>query len=302
LIFYGNHPMKKSWQLFREAFLLFKANDPLRMAGATAFFTAFALPPILIILIQIFGLVLNRSQLSHQLFSSLAFTLGKPSEATIRETLHGFQRLNKNEYITVAGFLFLLFVATTLFKVIKDSLNQLWNIRLHETNWSDSLLPRLKSLVIILFTGALFLSELTSQGVLALVRPYAEVVWPEMTSILFFTLRQAISLLVVTAWFTVLFKYLPDGSYPWRTTIAGALVTGVLFTAGKLLLGWLLAFSNIKNIYGASGSFVLVLLFLFYVSMILYYGAAFTSAWAAYQRSPVSPGKHASLYQLKEVE
>ena len=99
------------------------------MAGATAFFTSFSLPFILIILIQLFGLVLNPGKLSDHLFRSLSYILGHPGVRQIRDTLQGFQRLATNTYIAIGGFIFLLFVVTTLFKVIKDSINQLWEIQ-----------------------------------------------------------------------------------------------------------------------------------------------------------------------------
>src|ERR1700738_2483188 len=143
--------MTKIWQLPAEALVVFRKNDPLRMAGATAFFTTFALPPILIILIQLFGLFLDPGKLSQHIFNSLALSLGNASVRQIRGTLQGFQRLARNGYITIGGFLFLVFVATTLFKVIKDSLNQLWNIRLNgEEKWIERLLPRIRSMIMIL--------------------------------------------------------------------------------------------------------------------------------------------------------
>src|SRR5687768_4822212 len=117
------------FRLLGRAFTGFRQNDPLRMAAATAFFATFALPAILIILIQIFGWVVNPEKLSDHLFAHLAPMLGKESVSQLRETLQGFRKLAHNPYITIAGFLFLIFVATTLFKIIKDSLNQLWNIR-----------------------------------------------------------------------------------------------------------------------------------------------------------------------------
>jgi len=101
----------------------FKSNDPLRLAGATAFFTTFALPPILIILVQIIGLVLSKENLRDKFFLQLAGIVGKQSAAQVKITFSGFTALAGNWVITAGGFIFLMFVATTLFKVIKDSLN-----------------------------------------------------------------------------------------------------------------------------------------------------------------------------------
>ena len=274
--------------------LLLGKNDPLRMAGATAFFTSFSLPFILIILIQLFGLVLNRGELSRHLFKSLSHILGGPGEQQIRDTLRGFQRLVTNRYIAAGGFIFLLFVVTTLFKVIKDSINQLWEVQTKAGKWADSLLPRLRSVLLILFAGILFLVDLAGEGLLALFRHSIIELGPTVASAIFLVLQQLISFVIITGWIVSLFLYLPDGRYSFRVTLKGSLLTGALFTVGKLVLGWLLISSNIQRIYGTSGSFVIVLLFVFYIALILYYGAAFTAALGEYHKETVQPAAHAT--------
>ncbi len=121
--------IKNLGKILKDSFLELKKNDPLRLAGATAFFTTFALPPILIILIQLFGLILKMENLGDKFFERFAEILGKESTAQIKATFIGFKSLAKNSYITIGGSIFLIFVATTLFKVIKDSLNQIWKVR-----------------------------------------------------------------------------------------------------------------------------------------------------------------------------
>ena len=279
-----------------------KHNDPLRMAAATAFFATFALAPILIILIQILGLILDPQSISDHLFGHLAEIVGNESVAQIRQTLDGFKKLANNWYITIGGFIFLIFVATTLFTVIRNSLNQLWGIRPHNKRaFNVRLVNRLRSFAVIMVSGILFLAVLFGEGFLALMNEYINEQWPGSATVLFDILNQIISILIVTIWFAVIFKYLSDATLEWNTTIAGALFTGLLFTAGKLILGWILALSNIQTIYGASGSFVLLLLFVFYSSFILYYGAMFTRVWAEYNRSPIEPKRNAYKYVLSEV-
>jgi len=97
------------------------------------------------------------------------------------------------------------------------------------------------------------------------------------------------------------FRYLGNGHPVRNVAIAGGIFTGILFTLGKLILGLLLGYSNINNIYGASGSFVLVLLFVFYASFILYFGATFTKAWGEFMQKPISPGKKAYKYEVREI-
>ena len=273
------------------------------MAAATAFFATFALAPILIILIQIFGLLLNPESMSDHLFVHLSEIIGAESVTQIRQTLQGFRKLASNWYITAAGFVFLIFVSTTLFAVIRDSLNQLWSIRTYTKGALNTrLLNRLKAVAVIMLAGVLFLGVTLGEAVLAILKEYFNELWPGSETFLFAILNQCISIVIVTAWFAVIFKYLSDANLKWNTTIAGALFTGILFTGGKLLLGWVLALSNIQTIYGASGSFVLLLLFVFYCSFILYNGAMFTRIWAEYQKADIEPRKNAYKYVLSEVK
>src|SRR4030095_10695620 len=114
-------------------------------------------------------------------------------------------------------------------------------------------------------------------------------------------LSHLVSIVIVTAWFGFLFHYLPDGQPKWRVTLMGAFVTSLLFTMGKLVLRWLLFQSNISILYGAAGSIVLLLLFVFYSSLILYYGAAFTKVWSEFIGEKIQPVRHAIHYQVAEV-
>src|ERR1700761_9774025 len=250
------------------------------MAGATAFFTSFSLPFIIIILVQLFGLVLNRKELSQQLFHSLAAILGNPGEQQIREISRGFRRLATNGYVAAGGFVFLLFVVTTLFKVIKDSIHQLWQVEQTEGRWLAGLLPRLQSVGLILLIGILFLLDAAVEGLLAVVSYDVGGGDRHTVSTIFMVLQQVISFVIVSGWLLSVFRYLPDARFSLRVTWKGALLTSLLYAVGKMLLKWLLVSSNIQTIYGAAGAFVVVLLFVFYIAFILYYGVAFTAVLA----------------------
>jgi membrane protein len=289
-------------RLLRDAFSGLKNNDPLRMAAATAFFATFSLAPILIILIQLLGLLFGPESISDHMVDHLAEIIGEASAEQIKQTLQGFKHLARNWYITMGGFLFLTFVSTTLFAVIRDSLNQLWSIKTYASPaFRTTLLQRLKAVAVIMISGILFVGVLFGEAIVSLLREYISEIWPGSTTILFGLLNQAISVVIVTIWFAVIFKYISDAHLAWNPTLVGALFTGILFTGGKLLLGWMLALSNIQTIYGASGSFVLLLLFVFYCSFILYYGAMFTRVWAEYQHSSIEPRNNAYKYIVSEI-
>ncbi len=295
--------LKHIAQQFGKAFRLLVKNDPMRLAGATAFFTTFALPPILLILIQLLGLLFNRRNISRQLFGRLSEIVGKDSVHELVGTLRAFRGLAVNWPIAIFGFLFLVFVATTLFKVIQSSFNQLWMIR-RTGNHSVGMAigTRIKSFAIILFTGLLFLASLFAESLQLVFGKYVTELMPGVGLIFNNVLSILISLLTVWAWFTVLFRYIPDGRPSWKVALSGALLTGILFNIGKYVLRWLLPGSNIGVVYGTSASIVLLLLFVFYSSLILYYGAAFTKVWSVHINQPIVPVDNAINYVYADDE
>jgi len=282
--------MLKMFTILRRAFALLKRNDPLRLAGATAFFTTFALPAILIILIQVFGLIFSPRMMSRHILEHLSDVLGPNTVNDLHATLRNVRHLATTWYIAAAGFLFLVFVSTTLFTVIKDSLNQLWDIRVSGKHDLAFLLKhRARSFAIILATGILFLIVFLAEGLQDMLSEYFNEVWGHDFVILQNIINQIVSLTVVCIWFTVIFRFLPDGHFSWRVVFTGGLFTGLLFTLGKLILSVLLSYSSMKTIYGASTYMVLLLLFVFYSAFIFYYGACFTRVWAEVVRKSGRP-------------
>lgn len=303
----SNIRQEKRWKVFvysfRDAFNVLQANDPLRMAGATAFFTTFALPAILVIIIQTLRLIFEPRIISRQLFGELREVIGPEATHEVVETLQAFRGIAQNWLIAGVGFVFLLFVATTLLKVMTSSVNQLWSLRpVVRGNFKQIMVSRLKGVALILCTGVLFVIGIVGDSAQAFIGEYLTRYWPNVGVYYNSVLQYLLSLLTATLWFALVFYLLPDGRVRWKIIFTGAFVTAVLFTIGKIVLRWLLTYSNINSIYGASASTVLLLLFVFYVSLIFYYGATFANVWANASGKPIQPRKYAIKYQLQDVE
>ncbi len=284
------------------AFKLFRKNDPLRLAGATAFFANFAIPPILLILIRLFGFFVDRKILVRRLFERLANILDDSSISQIRETMRNIRGADYNWLATILSFVFFIFVATTLFSVIKNSMDQIWNIGLNEMSGVIfNLKLRGRSMVIILLAGILFFVGLLTDSIQALIGIYINNASPTYGKVFLSILNQLIFVIIVTVWFTVLFRFLTNGRPSWKAAIRGGLLTGFLFTLGKYILRIMLPLSNIGNIYGASGSIILVMLFVFYSSFIFYFGACFVKVLSDTIYKPIKPIKGAFLYEIKEI-
>ena len=287
----------------RDSLVLFRKNDPLRMAGATAFFTTFALPPIVFILAQLFGLFIGRGKMGRGLIENISNILGKEGAEQVSQVIRSIRGFSDSWYVIVLGFLFLVFVATTLFSVIKNSLDQIWQINVKERPGLLFMLSmRAKSFAVILLAGILFFADLLLQSFEVIAGNFVDEIWHWGSIYIKSVMKQITSVIIVTAWFILLFRFLADGRPSWKASIAGGLLTGILFIAGRLLLKFLLVKSNISILYGTSGSFVLVLLFVFYSSFILYYGACFISVYSEKKQWPITLNRKAYNYKIEEME
>lgn len=286
------------FKTIKSSFAELMQNDPLRLAGATAFFATFALPAVLFIMLQITRLVLSRKESNEELFIRLNKYVGTQSATHLINVLKRFEKVAENWVAIVAGFLFLVFVATTLFKVIKNSLNDIWNIKVvAEKSVGLTFTMRLRELVVILSAGILLLLTLFIEGIQAV----ASEEFLQSSTLVRLVLNNSISfviaVVIATIWFGLIFCFLPDGRYPVRIGFIGAFVTSILFNAGKLLLKSLLLQSNLNTIFGNAASVVLLLLFIFYSALIFYLGAAYTKVLADHSGIKIKPLSHAELYR-----
>lgn len=283
----SNHRIRSLMTVLKQALRLFLKHDPLRMAGATAFFTIFALPPILIIIFQTFSLIVDPTILREELFNKLSGAVGKEAMTQVVSIIRAFRSITtKTIPVTILGFLFLLFVATTLFKVIRSSLNELWSIEKRHERMLNTLGSRLRSVGIILLAGLLFSLNIAFEALAVVAKNYFAIRFPNLSAYLFDLIGFVVPIMIVALWFLVVFKYLSDARPSWRITWAGSIFTSILFLIGKLILHLLLNYNNVNTIYGTSTSIVLILLYVFYISMILYFGASFTKMWSIYKRKP----------------
>lgn len=291
--------------IFKDAYERFKSNKPLRMASSTAYFTIFALPPILIILINLLGVFLNERIVSGELFGELKESFGEAGTAQLETIFNNLQQREGNWLFTVGGIILLFFISTTLFIIVQGYIDELWDIKPKKSSKKEELTLRLKqriiSLGIIIFSGLLVLSSLVSDTLLYVLGRYLAKTIPRYDFDIIHIISHFISIVVETTWFAVLFKYLPSMRIAWKAILAGAVVTGIMFESGKVIMGKLLVNSGVSSIYGAAGSFVILLLFIFYSSMILFYGASFTKTFAQHTGKYMVPRSHAIQYEIKEL-
>ncbi|MGI4742995.1 MAG: YihY/virulence factor BrkB family protein [Janthinobacterium lividum] len=293
----------EQYLLLRRAARELGANDPLRLGAATAFFTSFALPPIVIILVQLLGSVYSARGARLLLLTKLSQLIGTTAAGLVAQTVHNVANAGRNRLITWLGFAFLIFVATTLFTVIQHSLNQLWHVRPRRqvSQVSVALHERLRSGGVLLATAALTVLAFSADAVLAL---FADAIAGFDATFAYYAvlvLNDLVSIAILAVWCGYVFRTLSAAKVPWRAVRRGAILTALLIEAGEWVLGHLLVGRDLGPIYGPAASSVLVLLFVFYSAMIFYFGAAFTQVYAHHVGLDIRPKKSAVRYRLVNV-
>lgn len=295
--------MLLDWSLHRESFQTLKNNEPLILAAATSFFATFSLSPIIVIVVNVLGLYFKNEQIRTQLIGKLEGMFGPETSRYIEGIVKNVSQTKLDWTLAIFGFIFLLFVATTMLKVVKQAIHKIWLIkRKHVSRLRYNFAERSIAIGILLGTGVIVAISAFADTSLVLLNKYLNDQLPTVQFLLVRGLNFLLSLTIGTAWFTILFKVLPDARLHWRIALAGGFVTALLFSVGKFILGKLLLYDTIANIFGPSASFVLILLFIFYSSLILYYGAAFTYVYAARRKLPIHAGKYSEAYRLNAIQ
>lgn len=284
----------------RKAFSLLNQAEPLILSSSTAFFATFSISPILIILVNLFSLYFKSETVANKLFKEVESTVGAETTKEIKTIVTNFMQLEGKGIISIASLIFFVFVGTTLLKVIKQNIHKLWKIRKEKINVKYQLRERATLLGIILLSGVLFLLSTFIDYFLAASLNQLKSLGT-YGGIIIQLLNILLSVLVITTWFTILFKLLPEAKVDWKVSFNGGLLTAILFNIGKFLLSKVLVHARIENIFGASASFALLLLFIFYCSFIIYFGAAFTHTYGDHVNRHINTKRFANEYEEKPV-
>ena len=285
----------------KEAFSLLKTtlfewlDDQAPMLGAAlAYYTVFSLAPLLIITIAIAGLVFGAEAAQGQIFDQLRGLLGDASGKAMEEIVQSASAEPKTGVVaTVIGIVTLLFGASGVFGQLQASLNIIWGVQPKPGRGVLGIIrDRILSFGFILVVGFLLLVSLLLTAAIAFVGKQFEAMIPG-TEALIQLLNAILSLAVITLLFAMMFKILPDANIAWRDVLIGAFITALLFTIGKFALGFYLGRSGVASSYGAAGSLIVLLIWVYYSSQIVFFGAEFAQVYANRFGSHVTPSSNA---------
>ena len=271
---------REMWRLFKAAALGWWNDRAMSLSAAVAFFTVFSLAPMLLTAIAVAGLAFGREAAQGAVVAELGGMIGQDAGQTIETMIASASRVESGVWGTIIGILTFLVLVTGAVIELQDDLNIIWKVPPRPSyGFTDFIRIRVLSFALVLGIGFLLLVSLVVDAGLSALGSYLEARFSGATVILW-VLNNAFALAVATGLFAMIFKVLPNVPLTWRDVATGALYTALLFTAGKSLIGLYLGQSDLASSYGAAASVMTIMLWVYYSSMILLFGAEFTKAYA----------------------
>lgn len=281
----------------------FMDDKVLKLSASLAYYTVFSLAPLLIVLLFVCGQIFGREAIEGSVYGQIEGFVGAQSALQLQEIVKNASISDKSNVAAIIGIITLLIGATTVFAEIQDSINSIWGLK---TKPGKSLVQFIKTRIASFgVIGSLGFLLLVSLGVTALVEALSKQLknqFPDVTVVVFYIINILITFIVTTSLFAVIFKVLPDAKIKLRDVLAGAIATTLLFMLGKFGISFYISKSEVGTTYGAAGSLVVLLVWIYYSSVILYFGAEFTKAYAVKFGAPIHPNKYTVTTRMVEVE
>ena len=276
-------------QLFWKAIQSWFADGASRHGAAIAYYTLFALAPVLIVVIAIAGAFFGDEAVRGQIVSQIAALIGHDGAEAVQAILQRASEPREGISASILGTLALIFATTGAFLEMQAALNKIWHVKTEPGPWFDVkafLSRRLKSLGVVVSIGFLLMVSLTISAAVSAITTWLgnrAGAWPFVIS----AVTQVIGIAVATALFAVLYRVLPDVQLQWRHVIVGAVTTALLFSIGQRLIGLYLGRTAIASPFGAAGTIAIILVWVYYSTQIVLLGAAFTYQYSIYNfRAP----------------
>ncbi|MFT4094838.1 MAG: YihY/virulence factor BrkB family protein [Niabella sp.] len=298
--------MKKAWTICKQSVEEIFEMRIFKLSAALAYYTIFSIPGLLIVILWI-GDVLSGhdSSVKNSLYNQIGSLVGNGAEEQIRQTIQNASTFPDKGFSTVVGLMTLIFGATSVFAEIQDSINMIWRLKTKPKKgkgWLKLIADRLLSFSMVVSLGFLLLVSLLINGLMDIFVDQITKSIPETQVAIAYISNLAITFLIISFLFGLIFKVLPDAKIKWRAVRAGAFVTAILFMLGKFLISYYLGHNKMTSAYGAAGSVIIILLWVYYSSVILYYGAVFTRVFAIHNDMNIFPNQYAVWVEQVEVE
>jgi len=296
--------LRKAWGLLKASFNAFLDDKALKMSASLAYYTVFSIAPLLLMLITIASFIYgNDKSVQETVFREINGLVGSEAAFQVQDILKKASQSKDSTFAVIAGIVTLFIGATGVFLEIQDSINQIWRVKPKpKKNWKKMLTNRFISFSMIISLGFLLIVSLVINGLVLALSTKLNQYFPDITIFFVNIINLIITFTVISALFGIIFKFLPDVIIAWKDVRAGAIFTAMLFMLGKFLIGLYIEKVGPGSAYGAAGSLIVILVWIYYTSALLYFGAEFTQVYADCYGSKIRPAEYAVYVVLTEQE
>ena len=295
--------LRHAVRLLRTTFGQWLEDKAPQLGAALAYYTVFSLAPMMLVLLAIFGLIYGNSELARQeILHQLYSFLDRSSAKAVEEIAASTGKPAASLVATLIGIAVAFFGASGVFGQLQDALNTIWGVKPKpERSFASFLRARFLSFAMVAGVCFLLLVSLTVSALITALGGYLKHLLPG-GSVLVWTIHLALDISIVSLLFAMIFKFLPDARLSWRDVRLGAVLTAALFLIGKYLLGFYLGSGSAGSAYGAAGSLITMLIWIYYASEIVLFGAEFTQVYAQERGRSIRPANYAVRVKHKEIE
>jgi membrane protein len=291
------------WDVVSETGKEFHNHQILKLSAALAYYAIFSFPPLLIVLITSLGIFFGKNAVQGEVFDELKNFIGPQAAIQIQDVIKNISLSGKTKLATVIGSVLFIIGATSVFTEIQESLNVIWRVKPKPRKGILKLLKnRLLSFSVILMIGFLVMFSIFVQAMVLVFSNKLGILFPKLSIHVLHFFNFLILLSLLTFLFSLIFKILPDAKIHWKDVTVGAFFTTVLFLIGKYLITYYLSYTAWSSAYGAAGSVIILLLWVYYSSIILFTGAEFTQVYARRFGNKIVPKDYATSIKVIEIE
>ncbi len=295
--------IKNIYTYLKQVFTEFAEDNILKYSASLAYYTVFSLAPVLIVIISICGVLFGKEAIQGHIYGQIKGLVGNDAAVQIQETIKNIHLTGHNIFATIISIIVLLIGATGIFGEVQDSLNKIWGLKIKtKKTWWKLIINRLLSFSLILCIGFVMMVSLLLNALVSAFGTFLARYFSEFSVILVQLTDNVLTFIVTTFLFSLMFKVLPDAKIKWKDVLIGGLITSVFFTLGKLTIGYYLGSSNIASVYGAAGSIMIIMVWVYYSSIILYLGAEFTKVYAKLHGGKIYPNEYAIWIKTEETQ
>ncbi len=285
--------MKKSIELLKRSVSNFLDDNAMKFSAALSYYTIFALPPLLILIISASGFFFEQKEVADFFYQQLTDFIGPNTTEEVKSAMNNVKLNRSGALPTIIGIAVLLFSASGVFAEIQSSINYIWGLAAKPNkNIVRFVKNRLLSFAMIGSVGFVLLVSLMINSFVEILYDFLTDFFKEETIYLISLLNNVVVFIITTLLFMLIFKTLPNGKIGWKETAVGASFTSVLFMVGKWGIGLYLSTTASSSLYGAAGSIIVILIWVYYSAMILYFGAEFTKNYAEMYGKKIVPGNY----------